>query len=71
MILNPIEAVCVYVVQPIIDLLAYLQNDVHYVAYLGGLAVLGMCLGLLFSIITVLWYRSLHPEEFAKVEKGE
>lgn len=71
MILNPIEAACVYVVQPIIDQLAYLESDVHYMAFLGGLAVLGIFLGLLFSVITVLWYRSLHREEFAKVNKAE
>ncbi|XP_022230617.2 uncharacterized protein LOC111079666 [Drosophila obscura] len=55
--LNPIEIFCFYVVQPIIDLLGYLM-DVHYLAFLSGLAVIGIILGLIFSIISVIWYKS-------------
>ncbi|XP_002133358.2 uncharacterized protein [Drosophila pseudoobscura] len=56
--LNPIEIVCFYVVQPILDYLTYLMLEVHYVAYLAGLAVIGIVLGLAFSIISVIWYKS-------------
>ncbi|XP_034135034.1 uncharacterized protein LOC117588078 [Drosophila guanche] len=69
-ILNPIEIVCVYVVQPIIDFLGYLL-EVHYVAYLSGLAVIGIIIGLLFSIVSVIWYKSTHGDEPNQLPKEE
>ncbi|XP_017061566.1 uncharacterized protein LOC108101658 [Drosophila ficusphila] len=55
---NPIQIVCFRVVQPIIDFLGYLLNEVHFLAFLAGLAFLGIFLGLIFGTITVIWYKS-------------
>ncbi|ALC38381.1 CG43922 [Drosophila busckii] len=57
MLYNPIEIVCVYMVQPIIDYLAYLLNEVHYGAYLVAVALIGVALGLIFSLISLAWYK--------------
>lgn len=59
---NPIEICCYYVVQPIIDYLSYLLNEVHYLAFLLGMAVLGICVGLVMGIISVIWYKYSRPE---------
>lgn len=59
---NPIEIVCYYVAQPIVDYLAYLLNDVHYLAFVLAIAVLGTILGLVMGIISVIWYKCSRPE---------
>ncbi|XP_043651889.1 uncharacterized protein LOC122619191 [Drosophila teissieri] len=63
MIPNPIEIVCVHVVQPIIDFLGYLLLDVHFIGFLAGVAVLGIILGLILGILSVIWYKSTRVEK--------
>lgn len=59
---NPIEIVCYYVAQPIVDFLAYLLNDVHYLAFVLAISLLGTILGLVMGIISVIWYKCSRPE---------
>lgn len=59
---NPIEIVCYYVAQPIVDFLAYLLNDVHYLAFVLAIALLGTILGLIMGMISVIWYKCSRPE---------
>lgn len=59
---NPIEIVCYYVAQPIVDFLAYLLNDVHYLAFVLAIALLGTILGLVMGMISVVWYKCSRPE---------
>jgi len=55
--LNPIEIICYYVVQPIVDFLAYLLNDVHYLAFLAAICLIGVLLGLVMGIITLICFK--------------
>lgn len=63
---NPIEIFSVRVVQPIINFLGYLLQDVHYVAFLAAVALLGIFLGLVFGIICVIWYKTTRDEKSEK-----
>ncbi|XP_034474224.1 uncharacterized protein LOC117781561 [Drosophila innubila] len=63
MMLNPIEIICYYLVQPIVDLLAYLLNDVHYLAFLAAICVIGVLLGLVMGIITLICFKYQGVEE--------
>ncbi|XP_030555600.1 uncharacterized protein LOC115758939 [Drosophila novamexicana] len=62
MMFNPIEIICYYVAQPVIDLLAYLLNEVHYSAFFAGICVIGVLFGLLMGIVSVIWYKCCRPE---------
>ncbi|KRF98428.1 uncharacterized protein Dwil_GK27942 [Drosophila willistoni] len=68
---NPIEVVCIHIVQPIIDLLAYLLNEVHFLAFMAGCAVLGITLGLIFGIISVVWYKCSRETTVTKKQEFE
>ncbi|EDW02996.1 uncharacterized protein LOC6562300 [Drosophila grimshawi] len=57
MMLNPIEIVCFYVAQPIIDFLAYLLNDVHYLVFLAAICMIGVFFGIGMGIVSVIWYK--------------
>ncbi|KQS70612.1 uncharacterized protein LOC26526936 [Drosophila erecta] len=60
---NPIEIVCVDVVQPIIDFLGYLLVEVHFIAFLAFVALLGIFLGLILGIVSVIWYKLTRDEK--------
>ncbi|XP_044316190.1 uncharacterized protein LOC108048326 [Drosophila rhopaloa] len=66
MFFNPIEIICTCLIQPIIDFLVYLMDEVHYLAFLAGLAFLGIFLGLIFGIISVIWYKSTRDVDTKK-----
>lgn len=68
---NPIEISCYYVVQPIIDYLSYLLNEVHYLAFLLAMSLLGICVGLVMGIISVVWYKYSRPEYKSKSKMSE
>ncbi|XP_030377560.1 uncharacterized protein LOC115626351 [Scaptodrosophila lebanonensis] len=66
MMLNPIEVVCVYAIQPIIDYLGYLKNEVHFVVFLVATALIGIVLGLFLGILTIIWYKLTRSADEAK-----
>jgi len=71
MIPNPIEIVCVHVVQPIIDLLDYILTEVHFVAFIAAVACLGVIIGLILGIVTLVWFKITRDEETKKTYTGE
>ncbi|KAH8404900.1 hypothetical protein KR222_010062, partial [Zaprionus bogoriensis] len=54
---NPIEIICFYVAQPIVDFLGYLLNEVHFLAFLLATALLGVILGIGMGLVSVAWYK--------------
>ncbi|XP_034097642.1 uncharacterized protein LOC132791073 [Drosophila nasuta] len=54
MMLNPIEIFCYYVAQPVVDFLAYLLHDVHYLAFIVAVAMIGILLGLVMGVLSLI-----------------
>ncbi|XP_032573870.1 uncharacterized protein LOC116800981 [Drosophila sechellia] len=71
MIPNPIEIVCVHVVQPIIDFLDYMLMEVNFVAFLAAVACLGVIMGLILGIVTFIWFKMSRDEETKKTCAGD
>ncbi|XP_023175162.1 uncharacterized protein LOC111602378 [Drosophila hydei] len=69
MVLGPIELICYYVVQPIIDFLDKLLISGHYIAFYIGISVFGVLLGIVMGIVSVIWYKYVNREEPKKIHK--
>ncbi|KAH8377347.1 hypothetical protein KR093_004989 [Drosophila rubida] len=71
MMLNPIEIFCYYVAQPVVDFLAYLLNDVHYLAFIGAVAMIGVLVGLLMGIVSVICMKLQGSPEAVQKEEAK
>ncbi|XP_017859091.1 PREDICTED: uncharacterized protein LOC108611125 [Drosophila arizonae] len=73
MLLNPIEVICYYVVQPIIDFLEHLLNAGYRMAFYACICGIGVMLGVILGCVSVIWYKyanPVEPEEKQKVKPG-
>ncbi|XP_030243004.1 uncharacterized protein LOC115563717 [Drosophila navojoa] len=71
MLLNPIEVICFYVVQPIIDFLEHLLNAGYRMAFYVCICGIGVMLGIILGCLSVIWYKyvnSVDPEEKQNVK---
>lgn len=69
--LNPIEIFCYFVAQPVVDFLSFLLNDVHYLAFLAAVSVIGVLFGLFMGIITLICFKYQGLDEPKKEIQGE
>jgi len=71
MMLSPIEIICYYVAQPVVDFLVYLLNDVHYLAFLVAVAVMGILFGLFVGVLTLICMKCQGMERPEKKPQNE